>query len=113
MEEKAKRKRHWSTGEKATALALVLFLGIFVTFFGVEIYASSSGSRFCGSFWSDALPRKRRPQHHLLNSEFPDEHNYPDQQHWISSDFSHILRCPERKWSDLLKQQLVRTHYYA
>src|SRR5712664_637385 len=56
MEEKAKRKRHWSTGEKATALALVLFLGIFVTFFGVEIYASSTGSGFCGSFGATPCP---------------------------------------------------------
>ena len=56
MEEKAKRKRHWSTGEKAAALALVLFLGVFVTFFGVEIYASSTEPRFCGSFGATPCP---------------------------------------------------------
>ena len=56
MEEEAERKRHWSTGEKATALALVLFLGIFVTFFGVVIYASSSQPRFCGSFGTMPCP---------------------------------------------------------
>src|SRR5207249_10344029 len=56
MEEKAKRKRHWSTGEKATALALVLFLGIFITFIGVVIYASSTAPRFCGSFGATPCP---------------------------------------------------------
>jgi hypothetical protein len=56
MDEKAKRKRHWSTGEKATALAFVLFLGIFVTFFGVVIYASSAQPRFCGSFGATPCP---------------------------------------------------------
>jgi len=56
MEEKAKRKRHWSTGEKATALALVLFLGISVTFFGVVIYAASTAPRFCGSFGATPCP---------------------------------------------------------
>src|SRR6267143_2903035 len=56
MEEKAECKRHWSTGEKAAALALVLFLGVFVTFFGVEIYASSTEPRFCGSFGATPCP---------------------------------------------------------
>jgi hypothetical protein len=56
MEEDARRKRHWSTGEKATALALVLFLGIFVAFFGVVIYASSTEPRFCGSFGAAPCP---------------------------------------------------------
>jgi len=47
---------HWSTGEKATALALVLFLGIFVTFFGLVIYASSTAPRFCGSLGATPCP---------------------------------------------------------
>jgi len=56
MEEKAKRKRHWSTGEKATALALVLFLGIFVTFFGLVIYGTSVAPGLCGSLGAEPCP---------------------------------------------------------
>ena len=66
MEEEAKRKRQWSTGEKATALALVLFLGIFVTFFGVVIYASSTAPRLCGS--SGATPCPGREDLNILSS---------------------------------------------
>ena len=66
MEEEATRKRHWSIGEKATALALVLFLGIFVTFFGVVIYASSSQPRFCGSF--GAMPCPGREDLSIISS---------------------------------------------
>jgi len=56
MEEDAERKRKWSTREKATALVLVLFLGIFVTFFGVVIYASSTEPRTCGFFGATPCP---------------------------------------------------------
>jgi hypothetical protein len=56
MEEDEERKRQWSTREKATTLVLVLFLGIFVTFFGVVIYASSTEPRTCGSFGATPCP---------------------------------------------------------
>ena len=56
MEEKAEHKRHWTTGEEVAALVLVLFIGIFLTFFGVVIYASSTAPRTCGSFGATPCP---------------------------------------------------------
>ncbi len=56
MEDEAKRKPRWSTSEKVAVLVLVLFLGIFVSFFGLVIYGTSVAPGLCGSSGAEPCP---------------------------------------------------------
>ncbi len=56
MEEKAKRKRHWSTGEKVAAVILLSVLAIFVILLGLILYEPPTGPGLCGAFGPQPCP---------------------------------------------------------
>jgi hypothetical protein len=55
MEEEAKRKRHWSTGERVAAVVLISILVVSVTAFGLVVYSSTHG--LCGAFGAEPCPQ--------------------------------------------------------
>ena len=113
MGEETKRRPHWSTREKTTALVLVLVLGLFVNLLWTDYLRIIDRDRILWLLRSGTVSRKRSSQHHLLDSEFSDEHYRADFEHRFRRYYSHGLLRQELEWSGLLKQQLVGTDHQS